>query len=664
MMREKQFTRTAMKILKQELFQWVCDRHATSSILDKHLLREKTLELTKSFGLTEFKWSNKWMSCFLKEHSIVTDPSDLSRLDPVFRNYRDWIDMMRSTIIKYKYRDLFHVDELSMYSDVLPSRILSSSKIVGNPDVYGISRNRITVLLGCNSSGSTKLPLLVCGPYSSRTTTKDHVYCHSENSTISDDLFKDWLTALNDRMSRTNRKILLFLSRSRSRALRDFPLSNVNLIYLPTDFPSMLRPLQKDVFHYVKMIFRRRYAERLKRHTSEWNLRDILESLIEAWETLPREIVVHGFQRTQFRTDDNFLQIDCDCWNSLETGISFKRFVTFDDELSDSRYHGYNLRTSNREVVQVSEDSGDSIPEEIDRTGETMLNESLNESARDDPVESTSRDKCLSGRRGCSLGNLKPTGSKEHRESLNRTFGDSSPKFPRWEGGEQHGASRDTPGNMKNTFAARDSNTSRGGSIGSEAFKRDHPVHRHQTESNNVVGSVQAIIDKALTRTTTAKADYTRKLIADIYALNQEAGSSNNDPSTGEDTVNEGARMSSNAPVESCRPSNSANCTEVSGEIVREASCLLEEAALHRTIEANTTKKRRMSSGTNVSDDDSDSNASAKKKLKTDCEWFKEFETTFVFGNQHSVNCSSSQERDDIAVSCIVNVTPSASPRN
>ncbi|XP_076653534.1 uncharacterized protein LOC143359480 [Halictus rubicundus] len=677
MMREKQLTKSAMKILKHELFRWVCERHATNSVLDKRLLCEKALELTKTFELTGFKCSSQWISNFLKEHYIVTEPANQLRLNPVFSNYRDWIDMMRSTITRYKYRDLFHVDELSMYSDVLPWRISSSSKIVGDPDGRTTSRNRITVLLGCNSSGSTKLPLVVCGPYTSRTTTKDHVYCHSEGSSISDDLFRDWLTDLNDRMSRANRKILLFLRHSRGRALRDFPLSNVSLVYLPKDFPPLLRPLRKDVFHYVKMIFRRRYAERLKRHTSEWNLRDILESLIEAWETLPQEIVVYSFQRTHFRTDDNFLHIDCDCWNSLHTGISFKRFVMFDDNLSDEppsasdsgRYHGYNLRRSSREVVQVNEDSVDSIPDEIEGT-------TMNESARDHPVESTesrtsapkeservaatSRDKCHSGRRGRSSENLEqkgPTVSEEHGESLNRTFGETSPEFPAgMEGGEQHGASRDTPGSIMNTFAARDCNVGLAGSIASEVFKRDsHPVHRHQAVSNNVTGSVQAIIDKALTRTTTAKADYARKLIADIYALNREPGSSTtNDPETREDTVNEGASMSSNAPAESYESSKGT----------AEETCSLEGAAPCQTMKTETAKKRRMSSGTNVSEGDSDSSMSAKKKLKTDREWFKEFETTFVFGSQNSASCSSSQERNDnMAVSCTVNVTPSASPR-
>ena len=98
----------------------------------------------------------------------------ISQTGPKFANYRDWLDLMRSTIIKYRHKDLFHVDEMTMYSDILPSEISPNgsedSKATESP------RNQITILMSCNSSGTTKLPLLICGPYSSKITVKEHVY--------------------------------------------------------------------------------------------------------------------------------------------------------------------------------------------------------------------------------------------------------------------------------------------------------------------------------------------------------------------------------------------------------------------------------------------------------------------------------------------------------
>ncbi|XP_054009243.1 tigger transposable element-derived protein 4-like [Hylaeus anthracinus] len=362
-----------MKTMKDQLLRWICEKHAMDSPLDRRMVREKALELTKTYKVDGFKCSNKWITNFLKEHGFSTDLSN--RTGPYFCNYRDWIDIMRSTIEKYKHNDVFHMDELTMYSDILPARIASPRSKVS-------AANRITILMGCNSSGTSKLPLLICGPYPSRTTTKGHLYCHSEDCSISDELFTDWLLAVNDRMIERDRTILLFLPRSRARALDGITLRNVNLVYLPNAFPTHLRPLRRDVFHYVKMIFRRRYAARLERRTSEWNLRDVLESLIEGWERVPREIVIYGFQRTRFRTDNCFMQIDCDCWPTLNTGVSFKRFVTFDDDLSDervssernNRYHGYNLRADAKNLLQIdNEDSVGLTLDQVENADESVM---------------------------------------------------------------------------------------------------------------------------------------------------------------------------------------------------------------------------------------------------------------------------------------------------
>ena len=101
----------------------------------------------------------------------------------------------------------------------------------------------------------------------------------------------------------------------------------------------------------------------MRQHTTEWDLCNILTSVIEAWESIPRELIIFSFQRTHFRTDDCFLQINCDFWNSLKLGISFKRFVTFDDDLSDrpttykkiDRYHRYKIPKC-KNVIEINDD--------------------------------------------------------------------------------------------------------------------------------------------------------------------------------------------------------------------------------------------------------------------------------------------------------------------
>jgi len=202
----------------------------------------------------DFKCSEKHLMSFLKKSGFSLN-KELS--GPIFSNYRLWIDMMRSIITQYKHKDFFHVDELTMYSDVSPVGISVSTIQQNKPDT---NLKKTTVLLCCNASGTEKLPLLICGSYLTVTMDKDYIYSHSEDASIKDDLFRKWLTQLNCRMSSNDRKILLLLHRNRIDAFRDLELSNIRHIFFPDNFPPLLRPLKRDVFHFVKMAYRTKYV--------------------------------------------------------------------------------------------------------------------------------------------------------------------------------------------------------------------------------------------------------------------------------------------------------------------------------------------------------------------------------------------------------------------
>ncbi|XP_076233381.1 uncharacterized protein LOC143178542 [Calliopsis andreniformis] len=671
--REKS-TGKKMKSVKEDLFKWLCKKHATNSSLDRHLLRKKALELTKMQGLNGFKCSNYWINTFLKEYGFSTDLSN--HADPIFDNYRDWIDLMRSTIIKYKHTELFHVDELSMYSDIIPTKITDEQ--MNSEEGTCSPANRISVLIGCNSSGTTKLPLLICGPYPSRITTKDHVYCHNEDSRIDDSLFKDWLSTVNDRMSRCNQKILLFLPRNRAHALRDFPLSNVNLVYLPEDFPPHLRPLRRDVFHYVKMIFRRRYAERLGQYSMEWSLRDILEALIDAWETIPREIIICSFQRTHFRTDDYFLQIDCECWENLDTGITFKRFVTFDDDLSNKKmssiksnqHQEYNLRTSYSDKVLINEDNTNSTANGGEEITELMGHEPSSKANRnyrgmlsnlrnhvDQALEVETMNKYEVK---CNL----IGGQDEQRMSRKRPYSEVqvSTKGESGDHKSEEGIDRKK--------LALDSKITLSLCLSTEPVTRQ-TIEGYSSGVNHATESPQTVVDKALTLTTSTEADYTKKLIDSIYATKQEA---KEDVTCQTESGNLHLRRGEEEQEISLNhPSTSTNEWDSSSD-------KLLEDILQEVVKSHQSKKpssdnlhdldmdNRTLLDQNLSnqqrEDHSDDSKSSENKLKLDYNWSKQYETNFVFGpSSTSERATCSSQHEHIVDSRIFNMTPSTSPK-
>ncbi|XP_039311420.1 uncharacterized protein LOC120359110 [Solenopsis invicta] len=271
--------------------------------------------------------------------------------------------MTRSVIAQYAHKDVFHVDELTMYSDISPTYGISEST-ARQDEQSDTSLKKMTVLLCCNVSGTEKLPLLICGSYLAGIMGKDHMYSHSEDASINDGLFGEWLTQLNHRMMSNDRRILLLLHGNRIGAFRDLELSNIRHVFFPDDLSisPLLRPLERDVFHFVKMAYRNKYVEGI-RGRRRWNVDNVMRSLVEAWQEVTRDLIIASFQRTGFRIDDCFSKMRCDTWENLETGISFRKFVTFDDHFmtdvshrereSTGRSHSNNPRT--RETVRFND---------------------------------------------------------------------------------------------------------------------------------------------------------------------------------------------------------------------------------------------------------------------------------------------------------------------
>lgn len=162
----------------------------------------------------------------------------------IFKNYRFWIDIMQS-ITRYKHKDLFHVNELTMYSRI--SMSMTRYDTVRTEWIrYESEEDDDTVMSQRLRYWETTL--LICGTYLTVIMGKD--------ATINDGLFRERLTRLNCRMSSNGRR--MFVHRNRISCFRDLKLSNIRLAFFPDDFSPLLRPLRRDVFHFIKMVCKRK----------------------------------------------------------------------------------------------------------------------------------------------------------------------------------------------------------------------------------------------------------------------------------------------------------------------------------------------------------------------------------------------------------------------
>ncbi len=160
--------------------------------------------------------------------------------------------------------DTFNGDEFSLFWRILPNKLYT---LKGKKFKTGKkSKERISVFVGSNMTGSEKLKLLVIGR-----AKKPHCFRGKESIPIIDrnnlsswmttETFTEFLHNLNKRMIKENKKIALILENCSSHPF--LPLSNVKLIFLPPHTTSRLQAMDMGIIHSIKSSYRLKLARKL-----------------------------------------------------------------------------------------------------------------------------------------------------------------------------------------------------------------------------------------------------------------------------------------------------------------------------------------------------------------------------------------------------------------
>ncbi|KAH0564586.1 uncharacterized protein LOC123272488 [Cotesia glomerata] len=347
----------AAQTMKESLLQWLCIRHATNKPLTREMLKKAALEFVEYYNVEGYKCGGSWLTQFLKRYKF--SPSLTECCGPEFDNFIEWIEIMRPYLSNYQYEDQFFLDELVMYTDFKPcdqyqnpardmndtgSSVDFNEENLNTKALRPPAMNIVTILLAVNASGTEKMPPIISGRYKIETPSQDCVYQCDNYSRINDGMLAGWLMTMNTKMAEINRKIILVLNRSHINAVNFAQLTHIQPVYLPNKFPSNLRPLRRDVSHFIKMHYRSNYVQGLCQEPTKdfWEPEEIINCLVEAWKKIPPELIVVNFQRTKFRNDDWYLNMQCPQWHTLKIGVSFEKFVTFDDCLNEARDGNYN----------------------------------------------------------------------------------------------------------------------------------------------------------------------------------------------------------------------------------------------------------------------------------------------------------------------------------
>uniref|UniRef100_A0A914VUI6 HTH CENPB-type domain-containing protein n=1 Tax=Plectus sambesii TaxID=2011161 RepID=A0A914VUI6_9BILA len=188
-----------------------------------------------------FKASEGWLTNFKHHHSITfrSNQGEAGAID--MESLGKWQQqVLREELVKFSPDDIFNMDEAGLFLQLLPNTTLAFK---GERCTNGKkSKERITVLVGANMSGTEKLPLLVIEKSAKPRCFKNaHVplnYTANKKAWMTGDVFESWLKNWDKKLKKDGRKVLLYIDNCSSHPLH-IVLQNITMKFFPPNTTAM-----------------------------------------------------------------------------------------------------------------------------------------------------------------------------------------------------------------------------------------------------------------------------------------------------------------------------------------------------------------------------------------------------------------------------------------
>lgn len=251
--------------LEEALLRWIADSRAAQLPLSGPLICAQAEKYALKLSIEDFKASEGWIDRFKKRHGLV------------FRNVcgekgavnegvvEDWRAGLPARLADYDPCDIFNADETALFYKALPDKTITFK---GDPCVGGKrSKDRITVLLAANMTGTERLPLLIIGkaekPRCFKSIKKLPVdYRSNRKAWMTSEIFQAWLRELDRRFSAKSRKALMVIDNC-SAHNNVSGLTNIQLLFLPPNATASLQPLDQGIIQHVKSRYRKQVHGRM-----------------------------------------------------------------------------------------------------------------------------------------------------------------------------------------------------------------------------------------------------------------------------------------------------------------------------------------------------------------------------------------------------------------
>lgn len=273
------------------------------------LLKVQAEKFAIQFGYKDFVCNNGWLDRFKNRNNIVYRKisGEASAVDQTVVD--DWLKTVWPDIRRdYCDSNIYNADETGVFYNITPDKTLKfkGEKCVGGKFV----KNRLTVLVCANMTGTDKRKLLVIGK-SQKPRCFRNVKCLPVNYVANK---KAWMTASiftkeirqwDDSLRKEKRKILLLIDNCPAHP-KLHNLTNIKIVFLPANCTSVLQPMDQGVIRSFKCNYRRllilNLIEKIDNsdktvYDAKVSVLDAIRLFSDAWQSVTEKVIRNCFKK-------------------------------------------------------------------------------------------------------------------------------------------------------------------------------------------------------------------------------------------------------------------------------------------------------------------------------------------------------------------------------
>ena len=319
--------------LEEALYKWFLGIRSQNIPVSQEMLRTKVLYFynearNKGVQFYNFEASQGWLENFQERYNIsskrIHGESESADLEQVDKGR----ERLQELLVGYDLNDIYNADETGLFFRLGPDQTLATKS--DNAKGFKKDKERITVLLCCNASGTKKVLPFVLGkakkPQCFKNINLNNLpvkYSNNKKAWMTMEKWNEWLKWFDGTL---NKKSILLVDNCPSHTDgSQLGLRFLQIIFLPPNTTSYIQPCDAGIIRNFKANYRNVLIQRmiqdldLGKEIKKTNIKEAIDMLSDAWDSVKQETIINCWKHT----------------NILPLNITPPQTTTYDDIITE-----------------------------------------------------------------------------------------------------------------------------------------------------------------------------------------------------------------------------------------------------------------------------------------------------------------------------------------